>query len=151
MTRKIELAFAMIVLSSLGLGENAPLIVVKHVDAPTTYPHLARQARIQGRVSIRLKISASGRVLDAQAATEDSLLKAHPILQSQALQLVRNWTFECIGCLNNAGYNHTLVFIYRLEGKQEPYNNSRVTMDLPDTVTIIANPPQVETKTAKTR
>lgn len=125
--------------------------MVKHVDAPTTYPHLARQARIQGTVSIHLKISALGKVLDAQATTEDPSLKAHPVLQSQALQLVRNWTFECIGCPNNAGYDHTLVFIYRLEGKEAPYNESRVTMDLPDTVTIITNPPQVETSTAKTR
>jgi TonB family protein len=149
MIRKIDLALAIVVFCTLGFCENAPLIVVNHVDAPTTYPHLARQARIQGTVSIHLKISALGRVLDAQAATEDPSLKAHPILQSQALQLVRNWTFECIGCPNSTGYDHTLVFIYRLEGKEEPYNNSRVTMDLPDTVTIIANPPEINSSKGK--
>jgi hypothetical protein len=81
-------------------------------------------------------------VIKAEATSSEPLSKEHPILEYETLKVIRNWTFGCFKCEPNAEYEHTLVFLYRLEGDESSYNNSWLTMDLPDQVTITANPPQ---------
>jgi len=53
-----------------------------------TYPPLARQARIQGTVLLRIVISKSGDV------TELSLISGHPLLAPAVIEAVREWKYR---------------------------------------------------------
>jgi hypothetical protein len=97
---------------------------------------------LQGTVAAKLRIATDGSVAEAVVETQDPLLIAHPILQSETQQLVRKWTFECQSCAPGASFDHVITFNYRLEGEDAQYDDTRVTitMDLPDEVTIVARP-----------
>ena len=123
------------------LSQDKPVIVIKHME-PFGYPWLARQSRLQGSISIRLKISSTGSVVDAEASTADALLKEHPLLQNETVKQVRKWAFGCLNCASKDYYDHTLTFVYRLEGEETQKSKSHFTIDPPDRVTITANPPQ---------
>jgi TonB family protein len=138
---RITLALAVCTLALHGFPQDKPAIVVKHFE-PMRYPDLARLARLQGLVSIRLKISPSGDVIDAEAGTADTSLKAHPLLQKETVKLVRKWTFACANCPPNADYEHALTFVYRLEGREASSNDSQFKMDSPDHMTITTHPPK---------
>jgi len=51
------------------------------------YPPLARQARIQGTVVLRIVINALGEVRDTQ------LVSGHPMLAQAAVEAVRKWRY----------------------------------------------------------
>ena len=121
--------------------QNPPPVCVRHLIPPTRYPVIARQARLQGTVVAKLTIATDGSVAEAAVETQDPLLIAHPILQSEIQQLVRKWTFECQSCAPGASFEHVIKFKYRLEGKDAEYDDTKVTLDLPDEVTILARPP----------
>jgi TonB family protein len=52
------------------------------------YPPLARQARIQGTVILKIVISKSGNVQSLQ------LVKGHPMLAPAAFEAVRQWKYQ---------------------------------------------------------
>lgn len=52
------------------------------------YPPLARQARIQGTVILRIVINKSGNVQSLQ------LVKGHPMLAPAAFEAVRQWKYQ---------------------------------------------------------
>jgi TonB-like protein len=141
MSTRLTFAIALCGLAAPGLSQNKPVIVVKHIES-MGYPAVARQARLQGSISIRLKISSAGSVVDAEASTADALLKEHPLLQNETVKHVRNWTFSCVDCAPKDHYEHTLTFIYRLVGEETQNEKSHFRLDPPDRVTITANPPQ---------
>jgi hypothetical protein len=91
--------------------------------------------------SSKLRIAAVGSVAEAIVEAEDPLLIAHPILQSETQQLVRKWTFECRSFAPGVAFEHVIKFDYRLEGEDAQYDDTRVTLELPDEVTIVARPP----------
>jgi Gram-negative bacterial TonB protein C-terminal len=96
---------------------------------------------MQGTVVAKLRIAADGTVAEAVIEAEDPLLTAHPILQSETQQLVRKWTFECQSCAPGVAFEHVIKFNYRLEGEDAQYDDTRVALELPDEVTIVARPP----------
>ena len=51
------------------------------------YPPLARQARIQGKVILRIVINPSGEVRDAQ------VVSGHPMLAPAAEEAVKKWRY----------------------------------------------------------
>ena len=108
---------------------------------PSPYPALARQARIQGRVTASLRISADGVVHEVVVAAEDPILIAHPILQSDTQRILRQWAFDCESGATGNSFEHVIKFTYRLEGDDALYDDTKVVMNLPDEVTIIARPP----------
>lgn len=55
--------------------------------AAPTYPPLARQARIQGTVMVRITINQSGEVRDVQ------LVSGHPMLAPAAVDAIRKWRY----------------------------------------------------------
>ena len=129
-----------VILSTVAIfAQNEPVIKAKHMELPT-YPRLARFARLQGTVSVHLKVSQSGLVTSAEANASEQVLRDHPLLQSETLKVVRKWTFNCINCEMKTEYEHTLVFVYKLEGKETSSDASTITIDMPDSVTITANP-----------
>jgi len=122
------------------IGENTA-ISPRHMELPTGYPNVARIARLQGTITVKLTISGDGNVVAAEATNLDDLLRTHPLLQNEAEQLSRQWTFTCINCAKESAYTYSLVFSYRLEGKASQYADSKVAVDLPNRVTVTANPP----------
>jgi TonB family protein len=63
-------------------------LVVRRKPDPPTYPPLARLARLQGAVHLRLTIQASGQVLRAEA------LDGPALLRTAAAAYLRAWSFE---------------------------------------------------------
>lgn len=53
-----------------------------------TYPEVARQARIQGVVMVRITIGTDGRVTDAR------IVRSIPMLDQAALSAVRQWVYD---------------------------------------------------------
>jgi hypothetical protein len=65
LSARFTLALALCGLATYSFAQDKPNVIVKHLEA-MRYPDLARQARLQGTISIRLKISSSGNVVDAE-------------------------------------------------------------------------------------
>lgn len=155
----IAMKHKLLVLAVLGLilpgldgqQQRPARVCVRHVVVPTVYPILARQARVQGTVIAKLKVAADGTVTDAIVESQDPLLVAHPILQKATQQIVRQWTFECQTCAPGVGFEHEITFNYRLEGEDSKFSDTRITMELPDAVSIVARPPVIEGDTAQTK
>ena len=121
----------------LALGAQSPAVVTpKH-------PEVARTARLQGTVTVQLAVSSDGDVIAAEPNSTDALLKAHPILQCKTAELLRRWKFTCSNCSEDGSYTYDVTFIYKLDGKESAYDETRVAVDWPDRVTITANPPIV--------
>jgi TonB-like protein len=125
----------------VGQGDKAGLIYIKHLEPPRAYPPLARSAQLQGTVIVRLKIAADGTVLAADASSDDPLLKKVPLLQASTVELVMKWTFGCFNCAPGVSYEHTIRFVYALEGTPKDHDDSRVVLELPNDVRVTATPP----------
>jgi protein TonB len=67
-------------------GNIKPPQKTKHVNP--TYPAIAQSARVQGVVIIEATIGQNGRVADAR------VLRSIPLLDSAALEAVRQWEFS---------------------------------------------------------
>jgi len=126
---------APVLLTTSCLGQT---LLPKHIETPI-YPPLARIARIQGTVTIKVTIDADGNVTKAEVAND----AAHPIaavLQESAIDNMQHWTFEKPP---SAPFTQVLVYRYAFDGSL-PANEGRnpitkVNIDLPDRVTILAN------------
>ncbi len=109
-------------------------VCVLHLESPD-YPELARQARIQGAVSANVKIAANGAVISATATG------GHPILRAEAEKNVLTWKFAVADQHLAAPYIQTVVYEFKLEGKEVDYSpRPRVIFDLPGRVRIVTQP-----------
>ena len=71
-----------------GVVENIASLGLEKIT-PITYPQMARIARIQGDVHVRIRVDEdSGTVIDADVSS------GHPILAQAALAAAREWTFS---------------------------------------------------------
>lgn len=122
--------------------EKHPIIYVKHLEPPLHYPPLARQVQFQGTVIVKLMIATDGTVQSAESLTQEQNpeAKAHTLLRDETLKTVRKWTFGCAYCSQNAAYEKTIKFVYRLQGEGISYDDTTVVMDLPDQITITVSP-----------
>ena len=103
----------------------------RRIVAITDYLPLARLARIYGDVEIRCSLDANGSVLRAE------VLSGHPVLKEQARQNALLWRFQNAG--GAPGSNAvTLKYQYRLEGVPQDRAHTVFTVDLPNTIQIIA-------------
>src|SRR5690242_15360424 len=119
------LSLCLLVLASATCG-GAQVLCVRHLVVPE-YPRLARMARLQGAVTVAIKIDTQGSVVSAKASG------ASKLLQRAAEQNVRQWTFCPRPVSGGTSSNwSTITFVYRLEGREEYYDPpTRVAMDLP--------------------
>ena len=87
----------LVTLSSVAVSQAKPVLV--HLSesvaegllikkAAPVYPPLARQARIQGKVVLRVRISKSGDVVNLQ------LVSGHPMLAPAAIEAVKQWKYQ---------------------------------------------------------
>jgi hypothetical protein len=133
--------------TAFGQSEKPRLVFVRHLEPPAGYENLARQARIQGTVVAKLTIASDGSVLRSAVSWDGD-----PALQKTGLgllgkmttELVNKWTFGCFDCLPGESYEHTIRFVFKIEGNPQPYPTSKVSMDLPNEVTITTTPPTIE-------
>ena len=121
-----------------------PLVYLKHMELSFRYPALARQARLQGTVTVKLTIAADGTVLTADSSSDDLLLTKYPLLQAQTAELVKKWTFGCFDCPAGNNFEHVIRVIYKLGGDPKSYDDTRIVLDLPNEVLITANPPECD-------
>ena len=126
--------------STAAEDEKRPLIYVKHLVPPRGYPPLARQTRLGGTIVIKLMIASDGTVLSTQSAPGDKDTTGFQLLRDDAEELVKKWTFGCVGCPSNSAFEHTIKFKYWLDN-EDILPDNWITMDLPDEVTITASPP----------
>jgi periplasmic protein TonB len=90
----LRLFLAMILLLGASVAQSAPELSQEEAVALLTtrvapvYPALARQARIQGDVVIRLTIDEAG------VPTDIRLVSGHPMLSPAALDAVKQWRFR---------------------------------------------------------
>lgn len=129
-------ALCLIVLATATCGD-AQGVCVRHLVVPG-YPRLARMARLQGSVSVDVKIDADGTVASAKGSGSSKLL------ERAAEQNLRQWTFYPRPTKGGCSFTRlTIIFVYRLEGREEYYDPPpRVIMELPSHVQIISNPPE---------
>ena len=114
---------------------------LKHMEPPLRYPSLARSARVQGTVVVKVKIAADGSVLSMDFQPGDGQPMSHPILREATERLVKGWTFGCANCESNTPFEATLKFEYRLRsGSGLPYDDTTVVMNLPGEIIITASP-----------
>ena len=92
--------------------------------------------------AVHLIISASGSVISAESTTESHLLAKNPLLQRETEKAVSNWTFLCLKCAPDEPYDHTLIFVYKLEGEETKSSKSRMAMVSPNTIQIVAPAPK---------
>jgi TonB family protein len=112
----------------------------RHIETPD-YPTIARVANLTGKVSLRLTIDAEGNVIDAQGRMESNIPHTPEevkILEKIAVSNIRKWTFAKPP---SAPYTETIVYDYEID-KTRRARGTQVTFDLPNNVTIVAEPPQ---------
>jgi TonB-like protein len=131
-------------LAGLPQEEKQPIVYVKHLEPPLHYPPLARTAQLHGAVIVKLKIAADGAVIATESSPGDAQTVGYLFLRDETEKLVKKWTFGCANCSSDTPYEKTIKFTYRLEGEGILYDNTRVSMDLPDEVTITASPVQCD-------
>jgi TonB family protein len=119
MTRPLVASFLLLIaLTSLALSQTQTEVRVDenvmsvHLlkRVPPVYPPLARQARIQGTVILKVLINKSGEVANIQ------LVSGHPMLAPAAIEAVKQWKYdpyllngEPIEVLTNVAVNFTLA------------------------------------------
>ena len=142
--------FALLGLSLLFVSSNAaqeekpPIIYVKHLEPPVRYPPVARAAILRGAVIVTLTIAADGEVLKAESVPGDTGTVGYPLLRDETEKLVKRWTFACANCPPNTPYEQKIKFIYRIEGEEIRYDDTKVVMNLPDEVIITVSPPECD-------
>ncbi len=114
---------------------ESDLPVVKTAEMPM-YPHIARVARIEGR--IRLQVWTDGAKVVRVEATGNKLLA------NSAEQNVRTWLFY-----PHKATSFTITFLYGLD-KTEAYGyaNPSITLRLPTIVEIRTSTFPIETETS---
>lgn len=130
-------ALILICFVTVARSQDSRRIIVKHLQIPTHYPYLARQASVQGTVTAKLTIGTDGSVHELTLLSDSPVLLN--LVQPETERVLRQWTFQCFDCAS-ATFEHTIKFIYRLEGEEIRSDDSKVTLDLPDIVTISASP-----------
>jgi TonB family protein len=109
-------------------GDMAGTACVIHLESPT-YSNVARFAKLQGEVVVRVEISPDGRVTSARALGGTSLLG------QEAERNALTWVFATGG-----KRDIEVHYVFRLEKPEMEHNPpTRVTFDLPGRVIVISN------------
>jgi TonB family protein len=102
---------------------------VKHIVAPS-YPPIARQARVQGTVSVELQLGPDGKVISAKGSGADE------ILNGAAEYFIKEWVFAPVA--GDSARTTTFTFVFVLKNVNDnSLPHPGVVFDLPDRVEII--------------
>ena len=151
------LVFSQSVLAQVGpLGERKAVLMKL---SPPTYPALSRQARIVGDVRIKISLRPDGSV----ASTE--VIGGHPMLKQAALESAQKSTFGCrdckdltilvltysfrfrdsVDCSVKRLRSVKCLYLWKCGGWRNVGPKAVEVTQSPDRITILADPPCVET------
>ncbi|MGA9885567.1 MAG: TonB family protein [Candidatus Acidiferrales bacterium] len=136
---KIVTIIALAACSMAGVcsAQPSPALCPRHIETPE-YPMFARSDHLTGTVVLRVTVGADGTVIEAASAPGT---KASEILQQNAIENVRHWTFAEPPTVPNV---ETIVYNFELDYSL-PLGAEKVSHDLPDRVNIRANSSTTET------
>ena len=116
--RRISMVLFLLLSASSFAADPEPYL--KSAPMPF-YPGLARAARIEGQVSLRLIVDEQGNTSEVEATG------GHLLLRQAAMENVKNWKFgwpqPCI-----CRVHREVVFLYKLSGKQETSESPTATV-----------------------
>lgn len=124
-------------------AQAQPDLCPRHIETPL-YPEIARTAHLAGKVVIVLTINSDGGVSEAKVANHE---KPMDLLERYTLSNVRQWTFAKPPTVP---YTDTVTYDYELDESSRG-QESRVSFDLPDRVTILSDLPIINTSQSKKR
>ncbi|GAC1678672.1 MAG: hypothetical protein PVS2B2_15950 [Candidatus Acidiferrum sp.] len=125
---------------AVGLGktrlfENLPeLKLVEYL--PIHYPPLARQARIEGQVKLRLSVGEAGNVRNVE------ILSGHPLLVDAAKANMLAWKFAPPG---GGSKEFEFAYDFVLGDTTTSWSNEEVSLDMPQRIRIVTNPVTLDT------
>ena len=125
---------------ALPQAANATHVCVRHVE-PLQYPPIARNARVEGRVSVHLKIGPDGRVKEVTTAILDQRYKVQDVFKRDTELALRKWTFACFDCAPDTDFELEMSFDYHLLDEEREYSATEMILDLPDRVSVTAYSP----------
>ncbi len=132
--RRLTFGCLVLRLATSCLGQT---LCPKHIETPI-YPPLARAARIEGKVTLKVTIDANGNVYNAEVA-DDPAHQAREMLVQSAFDNMMRWTFEKPPA---APFTQLIVYQYKFDRSLPANDNNPITqvhIDLPDRVTVLAN------------
>jgi TonB family protein len=139
--RKAIFVYLVVGLAGSCLGQT---LCPKHIETPI-YPVLARIAAIEGTVTLEVTIGADGRVKNA-VVTDKPGQQAQQVLQQSAIDNIRQWTFEKPV---SAPFKQVMIYSYATDISLHPDERknqvTKVNIDLPDRVTILAGATVINT------
>jgi len=101
--------------------------------APPNYPPIAKLAKLQGTVKVKLKLAANGKIMSASASGADQILNGAS--KENAIQ----WVFSS-DAAKPQGCDLTITYVYKLEGEPSYNPRERLILELPTRVELIAQP-----------
>ncbi|HTZ74051.1 MAG TPA: energy transducer TonB [Candidatus Aquilonibacter sp.] len=120
----------------------------KHIEMPS-YPRAAELAMISGKVALAVFVNESGRAVDARvnaSASTVSPLTSLYLLSADAIANIQKWTLTP----SSSRYSIEITYDYELLSVQPcGPSTEKVTVDLPDSITIYAAPVCAETDISK--
>jgi len=116
-------------------------LCIRHFASPIYNP-VARQARLEGDVPVRVSVGADGKVENTVVLPTE----AHKLLQKEASENVRRWTFE-----PNGKQEFTITYEFRLvKPEVEGFSPTAVSLDFPSYVYVTCNLRTIDTSQTRT-
>jgi TonB family protein len=131
---KISTLFWVLVACSGLVAQEPPAqLGLRTFEAPE-YPTVARQARIQGEVHLRLTVGGDGKIVSVESSTGPAILVA------QAKSNVLQWTYTPTG----QPMKLEVVYTFRLEKPEmERTPTPRIHLESPVHIIISSNLPKI--------
>jgi TonB family protein len=137
--RSATTAFVVLWWAGTCLAQGGQQLCPKHIETPF-YPAIAHMAHVSGTVTLTLTIDADGNVRDVKANSTVNPPGDSKLLERDTITNVRRWTFATPP---SAPYTQTIVYDYKIDDSGRRHEVA-VSFDLPDHVTIWAEPSYVE-------
>ena len=135
----LAVAFLLAASPLKGFAPRVPRVIA----APElSYPQMARMARIQGTVTVKVQLTDEGLVASAEVVmtTINTRQSQAGILSNAALENVQKWKFEPLNPQAPSRRSFEVRYVFKLVGQPAGYS-SRMRVRHPLTVEITSHPP----------
>jgi TonB family protein len=115
----------------------AQSVCPKHIETPI-YPPIARAARIEGTVTLKVTIDGDGKVYSAEVVVNPAQ-QVPDVLARSAFENMMRWTFEKPAA---SPLTQLIVYQYKFDPSLPANDNNPITevhIDIPGRVTVLAN------------
>jgi TonB family protein len=119
---RVTHAIVMLLLCATALAQEHNVGVNKYVVP--IYPPIARQARVQGDVVLKLKLRTDGEVDSIEAVS------GHPMLKQAAINSLKQWRFVCIDCAFAQKFEQQTTVSFKIRAAEPCENDGDVRYEL---------------------